>query len=401
MGIETIDQLKSVISEAEVVDIIKELVKRPSYPGVENQETSVALWIHDYFVKAGIPSEIIPVVDGRCNVIARLKGKGNGKSLMLTGHLDTVPPYDMPGDPFEVTEKDGMLKGRGVVDMKGPLACMMASIVALKKANISLQGDVIFAGVIDEENKSEGTIHLIESGMSADAAIVGEPTELNICIAHRGLEWFQFEFQGKTVHGGKQKEGINAISQAVKFIQRVDEKLIPKIESKTHPIIGTSSMNYGLIQGGTQPSTVAGECCLQIDRRWVPGEVYDQVVQEYQDILDELYDEDKNFRCTLKALDVSIMKKGYVHEAMEIEKNHSIIDIVTKATEAITQNTPKHTYFQAWSDGGLLSGYAKIPTIVFAPGDLESAHSANEFLEISQIRPAVLIYALTAIEFCR
>ncbi|MBF4692432.1 M20 family metallopeptidase [Fusibacter ferrireducens] len=401
MATEIIDQLKSVISEAEIIHIIKELVKRPSYPGVENQETSVALWIHDFFVAAGIPAEIIPVIDGRCNVIARLKGKGNGKRLMLTGHLDTVPPYDMLGDPFEVIEEDGKLKGRGVVDMKGPLACMIASMVALKRANIALQGDVIFAGVIDEENKSEGTIHLIESGILADAAIVGEPTELNICIAHRGLEWFQFDFQGKTVHGGKQKEGINAIGQAVKFIQRVDSELMPKIESKTHPIIGTSSMNYGLIQGGTQPSTVAGACCLQVDRRWVPSESYDQVVQEYQDILDALHDEDKNFRCTLKVLDVSLMKKGYVHEAMEIEKDHPIVDIVTKATEQITQNKPKQTYFQAWSDGGLLSRYAKIPTIVFAPGDLESAHSANEFLEISQIRPAVLIYAMTAIEFCR
>lgn len=401
MDIQTINQLKSVILDEEIIGIIKELVKRPSYPGVEHQETSVASWIHDFFAKEGIPSEIIPVVDGRCNVVARLKGSGNGKCLLLTGHLDTVPPYDMPGNPFEVKEKEGQLIGRGVVDMKGPLACMMASMAALKRAKIDLQGDVIFAGVIDEENKSEGTIHFIESGIRADAAIVGEPTELNICVAHRGLEWFQFDIQGKTVHGGKQKEGINAISKAVNLIQRIDEKLIPKIESKTHSIIGTSSMNYGLIQGGTQPSTVAGHCSLQVDRRWVPGETYEEVVQEYQDIIDELHREDKDFRCKLKVMDKSVMKEGYVHEAMEIEKNHPIIDIVTKITEEITQNTPKHTYFPAWSDGGLLSSYAKIPTIVFAPGNLESAHSANEYLEIEQIVPASLIYAMTAIKFCK
>lgn len=401
MDVQTINLLKSVISEAEIISIIKELVKRPSYPGVENQETSVASWIHDFFGREGISSEVIPVVDGRCNVVARLKGSGNGKSLLLTGHLDTVPPYDMPGNPFEVEEKEGQLLGRGVVDMKGALACMMASMAALKRAKIDLQGDVIFAGVIDEENKSEGTIHLIESGIGADAAIVGEPTELNICVAHRGLEWFQFDIQGKTVHGGKQKEGINAISKAVNLIQRVDEKLIPKIESKTHSVIGTSSMNYGLIQGGTQPSTVAGHCFLQVDRRWVPGETYKEVVQEYQDIIDELHREDKDFRCKLKVMEVSVMKEGYVHEAMEIEKNHPIIDIVTRTTEEITKKTPKHTYFPAWSDGGLLSSYAKIPTIVFAPGNLESAHSANEYLEIEQIVPAALIYAITAIKFCK
>jgi len=394
-----LSNLKSVVSEKEIIDFIGKVVKIPSYNGIENQETKVAECIHSLFVKEEIESEIVPVADGRCNVVAKLKGIGNGKALLLTGHIDTVPPYDMP-DPFEMRNDGKNLFGRGVVDMKGPLVCMIYGMIALKRANVKLNGDIIFAGVVDEEEKSLGTIELIEKGIKADAAIVGEPTNLDICVAHRGLEWFELLFEGKTVHGGAQKEGINAILKASNFIQRIEEKLLPKIAKETHPIIGTSSMNYGTITGGTQPSTVAGECVLKIDRRWVPGIKYEDMVKEYQDTIDELSKEDEKFKCTLKVMDVSVMKEGYVHEPMEIDINHPIIDITNSITREVFGKVPKITYFPAWSDGGLISSYADIPTIVFAPGDLKTAHSAIEQMEINQILPAALIYALIANEFC-
>lgn len=318
----------------------------------------------------------------------------------MTGHIDTVPPYDMP-EPFELKSDGNVLIGRGVVDMKGQLACMIYSMIAIKRANIKLRGDLIFAGVIDEEEKSLGTIDLIEKGIKADAAIVGEPTNFNICACHRGLEWFEIHFQGKTVHGGAQKEGVNAILLASNFIQKVEEKLIPKMEKETHNIIGTSSMNYGTISGGTQPSTVAGECILKIDRRWVPGIKYDSILKEYKDIIEELSREDKNFKCTFKVMDVSVMKEGYVHEPMEIDINHPIVNITKSITKEILKKESEITYFPAWTDGGLISSYAKIPTIIFAPGNLKTAHSSVEQLEINQILPATLIYSLISIEYCK
>ena len=399
MDSEFLERLKKTLCEEEIVKAISDLVKIPSYNGVENQETRVAEKIHDIFEKEGIESELIHVTDGRCNVIGKIKGTGNGKTLLLTGHIDTVPPYDME-DAFEVKESDGKLFGRGVVDMKGPLACMMYAMIGIKRANIQLKGDIIFAGVIDEEEKSLGTIDLIERKIKADAAIVGEPSNLEICVAHRGLEWFELSFHGKTVHGGKQKEGINAILKASNFIQRVEKELIPKIEKETHHLIGTSSMNYGTINGGTQPSTVAGDCVLKIDRRWVPGKKYDDVIKEYKDIIEELGKEDKEFKCSLKVMDASLMKDGYVHEAMEIDLKHPIIENVIDKTKKVYGKKPELTYFTAWSDGGLLSSYGNIPTIVFAPGDLETAHSKDEQIEKDQILPAALIYALIAIEFC-
>ncbi|HNZ83216.1 MAG TPA: M20 family metallopeptidase [Sedimentibacter sp.] len=391
--------LSSVISEKEIIDCIGELVKIKSYQGVENQETEAAEYICRLFESEGIESGLVPVAEGRCNVIGKIKGNGKGKTLLLTGHMDTVPPYDMP-NPFEMENDGNVLTGRGAVDMKGQLACMIFSMIAIKRSNIKLCGDVIFAGVIDEEEKSLGTIDLIEKGLKADAAIVGEPTNLNICTAHRGLEWFEFYFQGKAVHGGCQHEGINAILNASNFIQRIEEKLMPKIIKENHDIIGTSSMNYGTIHGGTQPSTVAGECVLKVDRRWVPGIKYNDILKQYQDVIDELSIEDEKFKCTFKVMETSAMKEGYIHDPMEIDHNHPIIEIAKACTKDVINKEPEITYFPAWSDGGLLSSYAKIPTIIFAPGDLKTAHSVSENLRIDQILPATLIYSLITTEFC-
>lgn len=393
--------ISKYFSKAETLDLLAKLVGIPSHHGVENQETQVAACIQDFFIKEGIDAELIPVLDGRCNVVATLKGTGGGKSLLLTGHTDTVPPYDMPGNPYEALIADGRMHGRGVVDMKAGLACMMMAMAAIKRSGIKLSGDLVFAGLIDEEAKSEGTRAYLKSGCAFDGAIVSEPTNIQICIGHRGLEWFEFTFHGKTVHGGKQKEGINAIQKAMKFISRLEAELIPSIEKRTHSITGSSSMNYGLIKGGTQPSTVAGECILQIDRRWIPGESYPEVLSEYQRLLDELSAEDSAFKAEFKVMDVSYMDETYIHEAMNTDPEEPVVRASEAAVKEITGREPELGSFPAWTDGGLINYYGKIPTIILGPGDLESAHSADEHIEISAIEPAIMIYFQIAREFCK
>jgi acetylornithine deacetylase/succinyl-diaminopimelate desuccinylase len=390
-------------SEQETIDLLAKLISFPSHEGIENQETEVAKYIYDFFNKEGIEAELIPVEDGRCNVIATLKGTGGGKTLLLTGHTDTVPPYDMPGNPYEVRYEDGCMYGRGVVDMKGGLACMMIAMAAIKRAGIKLSGDLVFAALIDEEAKSLGTRAWLRSCIKLpDAAIVGEPTDMEICVGHRGLEWFEFSFIGKTVHGARQKEGINAIRKATMFINRLEDDLIPRIEKKTpHPIIGSPSMNYGLIKGGTQPSTVAGDCILQLDRRWIPGENFRDVVQEYQQIIDELGAEDPQFKADMKVMESSYMDAQYIHEPMDTDPQEPIVKITEKGIEEVTGEKGVVRAFMAWSDGGLINYYGKVPTIVMGPGEIESAHSATENIKISTLVPAVRIYASIACDFCK
>ncbi len=389
------------ISEEEIINLLAKLVSFPSHEGIENQETEVAEYICDYFIREGIEAELIPVADGRCNVIATIKGASAGRTLLFTGHTDTVPPYDMP-EPYQARIVDGKMYGRGVLDMKAGLACMMMAMVALKRSGITLSGDLVFAALIDEEAKSLGTRAWLKSCKQLpDAAIVSEPTNMEICVGHRGLEWFEFTFQGKTVHGGRQKEGINAIQKATKFINRLESDLIPRIEKKNpHPIIGSPSMNYGLIRGGTQPSTVAGECILQMDRRWIPGESFQDVVREYQEIIDELSREDPKFKADIKVMDISYMDEQYVHEAMDTDPNEHVVKTAEKAIEEVTGERAVIRSFTAWSDGGLINYYGKVPTIVLGPGELEYAHSAEEHIPVDSLVPAVKVFASIACEFC-
>lgn len=397
---ELIEQLKSQVSEDEIIDLIEELVKRPSHEGIENRETEVAKYIDKLFKEEGIESELIHVIDGRYNIVGKIKGHGKGETILLTGHTDTVPPYGME-DPYKLKREDGKLKGRGVVDMKGALACMIYSLIAIKRSGIELKGDVVFAGAIDEEVKSFGTIDLIEKGLKADAAIVGEPTDLNICIAHRGLEWVYFDFPGIAVHGGEKEKGVNSILKASNFIQRLEDELEPKLQEQTHQLIGATTMTYGIINGGTQPSTVAGDCRLGLGIRWVPGIEYDQVMEDFKDIIYQMESEDIHFNCNMSVLEMNYGSKDYIHAAMETDMQNPIVYFLKNSTLSVDENKGDITYFPGWTDGGLLSKYAGIPSVVFGPGGLSSAHSDDEEIPIDSILPATLIYALTAIEFCK
>lgn len=383
----------------EMIKLISDLVKIPSYPDIPNQETATAECFMQFFEKEGINAETVLVDNGRKNIIATLKGTGNGNTLLLTGHLDTVPPYDMK-DALTPLIKDNLLYGRGAVDMKGPLACMAIAMAVIKRAGIQHSGDIIFAGVTDEEQGSRGTIALIESGIKADAAIIGEPTNLKLCVAHRGLEWIEFHFIGKTVHGGKQSEGINAIDMACKFITELNKTLPAIISGTEHPVIGNGSFNLGTISGGTQPSTVAGYCIVTLDRRWLPGEKYPEIMQQFQNIIDNLSSQIKDFKCQMKIMDDSIMKEGYVHEAMEIPSEHKLVKIIEAETEIATGKKAELSFFPAWSDGGIISGYAGIPSLVFAPGDVTSAHSANENINLEEAWKSIEIYTNTITQYC-
>jgi acetylornithine deacetylase/succinyl-diaminopimelate desuccinylase len=284
--------------------------------------------------------------------------------------------------------------------MKGALACMMLALGRLKELKIPLAGDVIFTGVIDEEMTSQGTCALINQGLTADAVVVGEPMDGSVAVGHRGLQWFEFRIQGRAVHGGEQEKGINAIRQAARLIQRIERDLVPALARRVHPMVGASTINYGFIKGGFQPSTVAGECVLQIDRRWIPGENYRDVVGELEDLLAGLEREDPDFSCGLSVMEKSIMPGEFIHEGFETDAGHPLVQAALAAGEEVTGVRPALTSFKAWTDAGLLGSYGKIPAIVFGPGKLEAAHTSRESIDINQAVDFAGIYAALCIHFC-
>jgi len=386
------------VSDDELYEIASDLVKIPSYTGLENQEKKVADYIYEFFKKEKIEVKSYKVLEGRPNIVAIIRGTGKGKSLMLSGHMDTVPPYKMKINPFSGEIENEKLYGRGSCDMKGALACMMSAMAAIKKSGEKLSGNLVFTAVINEEQKSEGTEYLVKNGPYTDAAIVGEPTNLNIAAGHRGLEWFEIDIIGKTTHGGTPSEGINAISKAAKLITRIETDLIPKFKDRKHPLIGGPQLNFGVIKGGDQPSSVAGRCSIYIDRRWIPSESFDLIVNEFKSIINDLKKEDSSFNAEIHRYfeDSDMM----LHKPLEIDMKHPIILSLEKSIRKSTEKSPKIVSFQAWTDASLLSNFGNIPSVVFGPGYLKDAHSDVEFIDLYQLKKAYEIYTLTSIDFC-
>ncbi len=390
MTIEKFDP-KKYFTEKELVELTQNLIRIPSHKDTPGFERDVANYIHDYLVQNGIESELHPVVDGRPNVVATIKGNGTGKSLMFNGHTDTVLPYNMTVDPFAANISDGKIYGRGSVDMKGSLASFMISMVAMKRSGYIPEGDVIFTAVIGEEGKSEGTEYIVKSGITADGAIVGEPSNYEYAIGHRGLEWFDVTFYGKSSHSGKPENGVNAIEQAMTFISRVKEDLYPVLREKYDEYMGGSVMNFGTITGGTEQSTVADKCILRIDRRYIPGEDKHSVMGEYQDIINKLKDEDPKFNAKIEVTPESLL--ALYHPPLITSFNETIVTAVRAGIKEIMNYEPNITRGIGWSDAALLKAYAKIPTVVFGPGDLSLAHTEDEHIKIEDLVNAVDIYS--------
>ena len=394
------EALMAHISEDHLVEMTSDMVRIPSYYGIPNQETEVAKYVKSVFDANGIPCYLRDVADGRCNVIATLDSGKPGKTIMFNAHMDTVEPNGWE-DAFNPQVIDGKLYGRGSIDDKGPLACVIEAMLAIKAVGALEKGKIVVTGVLDEERNSIGTIDIVESRIPADAVIIAEETNFEIQTCQRGLEWLKFHFIGKTVHGSRQREGINAIAKAVKFCTVLDEKLIPEFYAKTHPVLKEATINYGVIHGGTQLSTVAGECDVYVDTRFLPYQDYNEVIGEFQAVLDDLAAKDPDFKCEMSVSEAAALPDGYLHLPFETPVDHPVISSLQTAHKNATGEDVKIGYMAAWTDGGLLARYGlEYPTVIMGPSG-GGAHTNDEHIAVDELPKTALIYALAAVEFCR
>ncbi len=390
---------KLYFAEEEVLTLTQNLVRIPSHKDIINREKEVAEYIYEYCLENGLEADLVKVDGERKNVYAYLRGKSTGKSLLFNGHTDTIPPYNMTIEPFSGEISDGFLWGRGGSDMKGAIASMLTAMINIKKSRIELSGDIIFTGVIGEEEKSEGTEALIESGIKADGAIVGEPTNYDYAIGHRGLEWLEFKIKGKAAHGGAPKEGINAISKAAKLINAIEEEIFPKLNIRFNEYMGPSVMNFGKIEGGTQPSTVADYCSIKIDRRYIPGESVASVIKEYQDIINRLKAEDPEFEVEIFRIPDNMLTLDHLYHFTKPDEY--IVQVVKNSLIKQLNKEPEITIKHGWTDAALLSNYANIPTVILGPGSISYAHTKDEKVPVKDLIDYVNIYSNIAIEFCK
>jgi acetylornithine deacetylase/succinyl-diaminopimelate desuccinylase family protein len=381
-----------------ILELLQAMVKAPSHPGVPRQEEAAARALDAYLRKHGIRSELVEVREGRPNVLATLEGPRPGPHLLLCGHLDTVPPNaGSHVDFFSAKVEGGRMFGRGTVDMKGALAAMAGALVDIHGSGGFEAGRITLAAVIDEEMESLGAEALIRSGFKADGCVIGEPTENRVAIGHKGLEWLEATFTGRAAHGSTPEAGVSAIAAAAQFASLVETELVPGFERRRDPVLGLPAINLGTIRGGQQPSMVAADCRIQLDRRWVTTETVDQVFDDLEGILARV----RAARPGLKT-HLARMPEGMatmIHGPLVIDPGHPLVLAAQGALGDAGIPDSGLTVFPAWTDGALISREAGIPTLVWGPGELALAHSAEESVPVEAVLLAARLYAAAARRF--
>jgi acetylornithine deacetylase len=350
-------------------------------------EAHVAEVIAAALLESGMDVEIQPVAHGRSNVVGLLEGKQKGRTLMLCGHMDTVGVAGMTA-PFDPVQKDGRIYGRGSQDMKGGLAAMISAAAHLSRNGGWPSGRVMVAAVVDEEYASLGAEVLVTQ-WKADAAVVGEPTDMKIAVGHKGFEWVEIIAEGVAAHGSRPADGRDAILRMGRVLARL-EKLDRELQSRhPHAIQGTSSLHASLIHGGRELSTYPAECILEMERRTISGEPDRCAFHEVEKILEDLRREDPEFQASAKFL---FSRPPYLTPA-----DHELPKMIESAI-ARRGMQPVRGGMSFWTDAAIL-GNASIPSVVFGPGGA-GLHSIIEYVladEVMTCRDALIELAK---EFC-
>jgi acetylornithine deacetylase/succinyl-diaminopimelate desuccinylase len=383
-------QRRDFVGDQEIIDLATKLVSVESHKECSAQESDVARFLNDLMLSEGLDSYTADASEGRLNVISELKGEAETIGLMFNGHTDTIPGFNMDHPPFQPFIKEGNLYGRGSVDMKGGITAMVAALFAAKRAGLKLKKGVMFAGVIDEEQCSKGTEFLIkETDIRPETAVIGEPTKLEVAIAHKGMEWTEVSFTGRSGHGSRPYEGRNAIYAASGFINLVRSQLIPMVEGTTFDLLGNATLNVGVIRGGNDPNVIPDHCIVQIDRRWLPNESLDQIYETY-DTYAKLAAEDLDCQYSIRSIDEAVASlKNTPHS---IDADDPLVQAALAAVEEIAGKKQVPVAFPAWSDAALLSNNIGTRCIVLGPGNINQAHTNNEFCSVQEILDAASIY---------
>lgn len=375
---------------SEIIELLGQLVAIDSInpdliPGGAGEER-IAHFIADWLEQAGLEVVWDESIQGRPNVIGIAHGTGGGRSLLFNAHMDTVGVIGMerPHDPYI---QNNRLYGRGAYDMKGGLAAILVAGAATKKR--ALRGDVIITAVADEEFASIGTASMVKH-WHADAAIVTEPTELNICTAHKGFVWLNIETEGIAAHGSRPELGKDAIVKMGKVLVRMDELDRSLRSAPSHPLLASGSIHASLINGGQELSSYPKNCFLSVERRTIPGETSQKVEAEIHEILEQIAASDPSFIASVKLM----MER----EPFEISKDETIVRMLRDTTATILGHEPEEIGQTAWMDSALLSA-AGIPTVVFGPGG-EGAHAVVEWSNLEQVERCAEILSVVAGEFC-
>lgn len=335
-------------------------------------EARIAAFIGGWARDAGLEAEVLESTPGRPSVVVHARGTGGGRALLLCGHVDTVTVEGMTVAPHDPRIDGDRLYGRGSYDMKAGLA---AALVACREAAaLGLRGDVVVAAVADEEHASLGVQEVLRS-VSADAAIVTEPTELEVVVAHKGFVWIEIEVAGRAAHGSRPHLGEDAIVKAGPILSAIGE-LDAALAERTHPLLGRGSVHASTIAGGEELSSYPARCTIGLERRTLPGEAVADVEAEIGALLGS---------ATQRTL--------LVREPFEVDAEAEIVRLLREAAPEAPIGGASY-----WADAAFIAA-AGIPTVMFGPGGA-GAHAAEEWVSLADTEVVARTLVAVARRFC-
>jgi acetylornithine deacetylase len=354
----------------------------PGGAGESEAAAFVARWAEEQGLEVGVIEE----TPGRPSVLVTARGSGGGRTLLLCGHLDTVnvDGMDRPHEP----RRDGdRLYGRGGYDMKAGVAA--ALVAAVEASRQDLRGDVVVACVADEEHSSIGIQEALRH-VRADAAIVTEPTELDVIVAHRGFIWAEIEIAGVAAHGSRPHLGVDAIVKAAPVLAGIGALDARLIEETSHPLLGRGSAHAGTISGGIEPSSYPGRCTITVERRTLPGETEATFAGELSALLDEA-------RAADPALEASFAIT-LVREPFMVDATDEIVTVTREAAGEELGRAPEIVGASYWADAAFIAT-AGIPTVMFGPVG-EGAHALEEWVSVSSTESVARALTAVAARIC-
>ncbi len=366
--------------------LVAEMVAIPSVNPLEGPlgegrgEAQLAALVEARLREAGIACEQREAAPGRPSVVARLPGQSE-EAVWFDAHLDTVSGEGMAFAPFQARVEGDILYGRGSADDKGSLAAMVAALITLAQAGTRLPHAVVFTATADEEFRMRGLLSLLESGLQARAAVVGEPTSLQIVVAHKGVARFRVATAGKAAHSSRPEAGVNAIYRMARVLQALEAYAKRGVGREAHPLLGKASLSVGVVRGGEYVNVVPDRCEIEVDRRLLPGEEGRRAVADVRSYLNDAIPEE---------IGMEVTGPDMVVPALDLRADDPLVQAVSAQVRQVTGKAPLEGMTGTTHAGPLAE--RGIPAVVLGPGAMGQAHTATEELDLNQLEQAALIY---------
>jgi len=385
-------QASHLFDRDDAIRLLADLVRLPTVnpPG---DDTPGAELLAQELDRRGLRPELTEIGPGRTNATARIRGTGESPALLFNGHIDVVPPGEVPWrhSPFGAAVEEGRLYGRGASDMKSGLAAMLIAFDIVAHRKERLRGDLIFSAVTDEELGATGACRLVTDGLMSGVGgvLIGEPTGFNAYIAEKGLYWLELETTGVTAHGSMPHLGHNAI---VDMHALLGEVLAIPLKEGADPGNGRATLNVGTIHGGVGPNVVPDLCRVSLDFRLPPGVGDGELMENVRAAV-------ARAQARTPGMHVSIRSAGS-RPAVATSPQDPLVRLVLKLCEERLGRKQKALPTPGFAtDASALCSDPPVPFVIMGPGREELAHKPDEFVELDDYLKAIDLYAAIAERF--